>query len=283
MLEAMQVCAVDRPICYRVHWVCFRANIFMDPILSYHMYSESHCHLGDMTREALVESEQKGFSLLLSSGIDLASSEQAIEVAYRHTIAKACIGVHPWYADEYSNSVRERFLELADDPECVAVSEIGLDFKGRMTHKWVREDSFIDPRIQYEALDAQLGLARELSLPILVHDRASGMEILDMLERSGNVNTGIAIHGFSKDLEYARRCVDNGIYLSVGLRTMQSAEPGFIKAVKETPIEYLLTETDSAKPEGVITLCGLIGELKGMTREEVGTRATKNLMQLLGI
>ena len=247
------------------------------------MYSESHCHLGDMTREDLDKAEKQGFKLLLTAGIDLPSSEQAIEVAFRHTIAKACIGVHPWYADEYNNSVRERFLELAEDSECVAISEIGLDFVARMTHEWVREETYIDPKIQYETLDAQLGLARELSLPVLVHDRAPKMEILELLECSGNTNTGVAIHGFSKDIDYARRCVDNGFYLSIGLRTIQSAEPHFIKAVREAPLEYLLTETDSSKPEGVHTVCKLIAELKDTTQEEVGRVATENLTRLLGL
>jgi TatD DNase family protein len=247
------------------------------------MYSESHCHLGDITREDLEKAEKQGFTLLLSAGIDLNSSEQAIETAKRHRITKACVGVHPWYADEYSTSVGERFAELALDEECVAISEIGLDFVGRMTHEWVRDDRYIDPRIQYETLDSQLGLARELSLPVIVHDRAPGMDILEILEKSGNINTGIAIHGFAKDLDYARRCVDNGMFLSVGLRTIQTAEPAFIKAVKETPIEYLLTETDSNKPEGVLTVCRLIAELKDSTIEEVGRVTTENLMRLCSI
>jgi TatD DNase family protein len=247
------------------------------------MYSESHCHLGDMTREDLDRTEKQGFTLLLTSGIDLASSEQALETAKRHRITKACVGVHPWYADEYSPLVRERYEELALDEKCVAISEIGLDFIGRMTHEWVREERYIDPKIQYETLDAQLGLARELSLPVLVHDRAPKMDILDMLEKSSNTNIGVAIHGFSKDLDYARRCIDNGIYLSIGLRTIQNADPVYIRAVKETPIEYLLTETDSNKPEGVLTVCKLIAKIKETTMEEIGRITTENLMRLCGL
>ena len=233
-----------------------------------------------MKKQSLIEAEKQGFKLLLSSGIDLASSIQAIETSHRHEIAKACIGVHPWYANEYNNRVREKFHELAEDEECVAVSEIGLDFIGRMTHEWEREDRYLDPKIQYETLDDQLGLARELSLPVLVHDRAPKIEILNILENSGNTNTGVAIHGFSKDLEYARRCVDNGIYLSVGLRTIQNADPTYINAVKEIPLEYLLTETDSSKPEGVKTVCKLIAELKDNSLEEIGRVTTENLMRL---
>lgn len=247
------------------------------------MYSESHCHLGNMSTEDLNQAEKQGFKLLLTSGIDLPSSEQAIKTSQRHTIAKACVGVHPWYADEYDSNVREIFASLTKTDECVAISEIGLDFVGRMTHEWVREDSYIDPKIQYETLDSQLGLARELSLPVIVHDRAPLMEILDILEKSGNTNTGIAIHGFSKDLEYARRCVDNGIYLSVGLRTIQNADPAYTNAVKKTPLEYLLTETDSNTPEGVKTVCKLLADLKDLSKEEVGKVTTENLIRLCGI
>jgi TatD DNase family protein len=247
------------------------------------MYSESHCHLGEMTIEDLELAEKQGFKLLLTSGIDLPTSEQAITTSQRHPIAKACLGVHPWYADEYNSKIRERFTTLSQDDECVAISEIGLDFVGRMTHEWVREDRYIDPKIQYEALDSQLGLARELSLPVIVHDRAPGIEILEILEKSGNTNTGIAIHGFSKDLNYARRCVDNGIYLSVGLRTIQNADPSYTNAVKNTPLEYLLTETDSNKPEGVKTVCKLISELKDLSMVEVGKVTTENLIKLCGI
>jgi len=109
------------------------------------------------------------------------------------------------------------------------------------------------------------------------------MDILAILEKSGNINTGIAIHGFAKEIDYARRCVDNGMLLSIGLRTIQTAEPAFIKAVKETPLEYLLTETDSNKPDGVLTVCRLIAELKESSMEEVGRVTTENLMRLCGI
>ena len=77
--------------------------------------------------------------------------------------------------------------------------------------------------------------------------------------------------------------MDNGMLLSIGLRTIQTAEPAFIKAVKETPIEYLLTETDTNKPDGVLSVCRLIAELKESTMEEVGRVTTENLMRLCGI
>lgn len=229
------------------------------------------------------EAEKMGVKLLLTSGIDLPSSEETIITAGRHEIVKSCVGIHPWYADEYNDSVGTRFREIAKDPECVAISEIGLDFIGRMTHEWVREDRFIDPKIQYHALDAQLGIARDLKMPTIVHDRAPGQEMLEILIDSGNTDMGLAIHGFSKDVDYARKCVDHDIMLSVGLRTIQAGDPSYLKAVAETPIEYLLTETDSSKPEGVLTCCELIGEIKDMPKEDVGAVCTRNLQRLIGL
>jgi TatD DNase family protein len=221
-----------------------------------------------------------GFRLLLTSGIDLDSSIEAAASAKKWDIVKGCVGIHPWYADEYTPEVETRFRALYREPEVVAVSEIGLDFKGRMTKEWVREDTYIDRDTQIDCLRSQLRLAKDLGVPAIVHDRAEGTEIIDILLESGSTETGLAIHGFSKDLGYAETCVNEGIYLSVGLRPLTAAEPGFLEAVKKMPLEYLLTETDSSDPQGVFTVCDMIAEKKGLTRKEVGEAATVNLMRL---
>jgi TatD DNase family protein len=120
-------------------------------------------------------------------------------------------------------------------------------------------------------------------MPAIVHDRAPGQEMLEILIDSGNTDTGLAIHGFAKDVDYARKCVDHGIMLSVGLRAIQAGDPIYLKAVAETPVEYMLTETDSSKPEGVITCCELIGEIKDLPKEDVGAACTRNLQRLIGL
>ena len=244
------------------------------------MYSESHCHLSGITDEGIEKARNDGFRLLLTSGIDLDSSIEAAASAKKWDIVKGCVGIHPWYADEYTPEVERRFRALAREPEVVAVSEIGLDFKGRMTKEWVREDKYIDRGTQIESLRSQLRLAKELEVPAIVHDRAEGTEIIDILLESGSTETGLAIHGFSKDTGYVETCVDEGIYLSVGLRPLKAARPGFVEAVKKLPLEYLLTETDSSDPHGVLTVCDMIAEIKGLTRKEIGKAATENLMRL---
>lgn len=247
------------------------------------MFSESHCHLGEITDEAIRKAESDGFTLLMTSGIDLNSSLKSVETAKKYKIVKACIGVHPWYADDYNDKIEEKFMKLAKLDEVVAISEIGLDFKGRITKEWVREDRYIEKSIQYNAFKSQLKLARSLDMPAIIHDRADGQEILNIIEENGDLESGIAIHGFSKGPEYAERCVNLGIMLSVGRRTVETGEPEFIEAIKRTPLDYLLTETDSSNPEGVLRLCDLIGEIKGLTRQQVGTSATRNLMRLCNL
>ena len=79
------------------------------------MYSESHCHLGDVTQEVITEAKDLGFKLLITSGIDLISSKLAIKIAKKYDIVSASIGIHPWYADEYNKQVESEFKKLAEE------------------------------------------------------------------------------------------------------------------------------------------------------------------------
>jgi len=130
-----------------------------------------------------------------------------------------------WYRDEYNEETRKMFVGLADNSEVVAIGETGLDFTGRISHQWVRETRYVDPDIQRATFRAHIGLARELDLPVIVHDRAPGQEALDILEEMGAARTGAIIHGFAKDEAYAKRCEALDIHLSFGLRTLQASPP----------------------------------------------------------
>ena len=176
------------------------------------MYSESHCHLRGDVKKTVEEASRAGVELVLVAGIDVPSSVDAINTAEKYDIVEACVGIHPWRADEYSEEAHSQLMELARRG-AVAVSEVGLDYVGRMTAEWVRTEAFIDPQIQREAFRGQLRLAMELCLPVLVHDRTPRYEVLDILEDEGATELGAAIHGFSKGTEYARRCFDLGLYI----------------------------------------------------------------------
>jgi TatD DNase family protein len=231
--------------------------------------------------EGIAMAKEAGVELVITAGIDMASSEEAVNTAKKFDIVKGCVGIHPWYADEYSHENLERLRKLAREGAVMAVSEIGLDFAGRMTREWVRSSEVVDHDVQRKALQAQIGLARELGLPVLVHDRAPGEEMLDILEEEEIVEVGAAIHGFDKGLACAKRATELGVYLSIGRGLLRGENEELEEAIRQTPMEWLLTETDSSDPIGVIAVAQRIAEIKGLTIEEVGQAATRNLKKLL--
>lgn len=244
------------------------------------MFSDCHCHLGEDAKSAVEEALKADVSLILTAGIDLESSRRAVEIADRFKAVEACIGIHPWYADEYDVEVERLFRKLIEEGEVITISEIGLDYVGRMTKDWVYEERIIDKKIQRETFKAQLRLAREFELPVIVHDRTPSLEILELIEEEGNVETGAVIHGFSKDVEYVERCEDLGIYLSIGVRPLNRGEL-ISDVIKRIPLELLLTETDSAQPRDVLRVVEHVATLIDMRPKEIGEKATKNLRRLL--
>jgi Tat protein secretion system quality control protein TatD with DNase activity len=92
--------------------------------------------------------------------------------------------------------------------------------------------------------------------------------------------TGTIIHGFAKDEAYARRCERLGIHLSLGLRTLQAPPHGLEAAVRRAPMRLIVPETDSNEPWEVVKACEIIGGIKGVAADEVGSVATENLKRL---
>ncbi len=105
---------------------------------------------------------------------------------------------------------------------------------------------------------------------------------MDILHKEGNAKTGTAIHGFSEDHTYAKRCIDMGIYLSIGIRPIAAPEnEALLNTIRHTPLEWLLTETDTADPTGALTVAEKVAELKGTSTSEIGQATTQNLRKLI--
>ena len=250
------------------------------------MFSETHCHLkddGSNNLERVVnQARRAGVELVLNAGSNPESSRQAILVARKYSIVRACVGLHPWNSNEYSSEALSRLKALAGDETVVAISEIGLDYAGRRTPDGKFTNEYVDKQIQRTAFREQLKMAVELGLPVIVHDRTTDWEVLDTIEKEGNIESGAAIHGFSKGLEYAKRCVEMGIYLSIGLRTVTAPMNADLKeAIRQIPVQWLLTETDSGNPEGILTVAEKIANLRGVSRDDIGQAATENLRRFV--
>jgi TatD DNase family protein len=245
------------------------------------LFSETHCHLRSISDDAIRHVEKLGVELVLNAGTDLVSSEEAVLTSGKYRIVKACVGVHPWNADIYDGDVHRRLKKFAAHPGVVAISEIGLDYVGRRNPEGKYLNEYIDKRIQLTAFREQLKLAKQLNLPVIVHDRTPDQEVLEIIDKEGNAEIGVVIHGFSKDLAYAKKCLDMNIYISIGLRAMTAADNKELEEViKHMPLKSLLTETDSGNPEGVLAVAEKIAALKGLTKDYVGQSTTQNLRKL---
>ncbi|MGD2057781.1 MAG: TatD family hydrolase [Anaerolineales bacterium] len=207
---------------------------------------DTHCHLNlaafKPDLDAVLErASDAGITKILVPGMDLASSQQAISLANEHPALYAAVGVHPHDAKKWSSSTREQLEKLARDPKVVAIGEIGLDFYR----------NYSDPEIQRQAFKKQLELASDLQLPVIIHNREAGHDILPILEDwSASLPTPLigragVLHAFSSDGESASKVIEQGFYLGIaGPITFRNAE-SLRELVGKVPLERLLTETDA--------------------------------------
>ena len=197
----------------------------------------------------------------------------------------ATAGVHPHEAAEVPEGDWETLGRLARDPRVVAIGEMGLDFLYDRSPRPVQEAAF----------RRSLRLAREVSKPIVIHIREADELCLRCLREEGIPAEGGVVHCFTGDAAAARAYLDLGLYISVsGIATFKTAE-SIRDAVRITPRERLLVETDSPflapipfrgkrnEPAYVAHVAAKVAEVWGTTPDEVGRVTTANVKRLFRI
>lgn len=202
------------------------------------MLFDTHAHIDDRAfdpdRERLLEAlPQKGIGLLVNPGCTLASSRAACDLAREYPYIYAAVGSHPDAADEVTEACLEEYRRLVrENPKVVAIGEIGLDYH--------YED--IPREIQKRAFRMQLDLARELNLPVIVHEREAHEDGLNILRDYPEV-TGV-FHCFSGSAEMARQLVKKGWYVGfTGGLTFKNARRA-LEAAAAVPRDRVVIETD---------------------------------------
>ena len=202
------------------------------------MLFDTHAHLDDRAfdddREALLASlPESGIGLLMNPGCSLSSSRAALKLAMEHDFVYAAAGSHPDAADEVDDAVLEEYRKLCKlNPKIKAIGEIGLDYH--------YED--IPREIQQRAFTAQLALARELDLPVIVHERDAHADGMEIIRRFPEV-TGV-FHCYSGSAEMARQLTELGWYIGfTGVLTFQNARRA-LEAAAAIPIDRIVLETD---------------------------------------
>ncbi len=202
------------------------------------MLFDTHAHLNDRAfdcdrQELLRTLPDKGISLLMNAGCSLASSRECAAMAEQYPYVYAAVGSHPDAADEVNDVVLEEYRKLCKlNDKIKAIGEIGLDYH--------YED--IPRHIQKKAFTAQMELARELKMPVIVHEREAHQDGLDIVRQFPEV-TGV-FHCYSGSAEMAKVLVDLGWYIGfTGVLTFQNARKA-IEAAQAIPLDRIVIETD---------------------------------------
>lgn len=240
-------------------------------------WTDSHCHIPYRTaddrttgEDAVAEARAAGVDRLVTVGTDAAQSAAAIEVARAHEGVWATVGLHPHDAIQGVDSI----VGLLDDPTVVAVGECGLDY--HYDHS---------PRdVQRAAFGAQIALAHERDLALVIHTREAWSDTWAILVAEG-VPSRTVFHCFTGGADEARRCLDLGACLSFsGIVTFKGAAD-VREAAAMCPADRMMVETDSPflapvphrgqpnRPAWVALVGAAIAEVRGETAAEI-ERAT---------
>ena len=253
------------------------------------MLFDTHAHMDDTAfdadREDLLASlPGQGLALVMNPGCSLASSRNASLLSQTYDYIYAAVGSHPDVADEVNDQVLEEYRTLvAANPKIKAIGEIGLDYH--------YED--IPRDIQLQAFRAQMTLAKELGLPVIVHEREAhedGMKVVDEFPEV----TGV-FHCYSGSAEMAKELVKRGWYIGfTGVLTFKNARKA-VEVAQAIPLERIVLETDCPymspepfrgkrnDPGKLYRMAEKLAEIRGLTVEEIHTITMENGKRLYRI
>ena len=202
------------------------------------MLFDTHAHMDDASFDAdrhdlLAALPGQGVSLLMNPGCNFASSLDAIALAETYDFVYAAVGSHPDAADEVDDALISKYRELCNHhPKVKAIGEIGLDYH--------YED--IPRDIQQRAFRLQMELARELDLPVIVHEREAHEDGLRIVDEFPTVK-GV-FHCYSGSAEMAKELVKRGWYIGfTGVLTFKNARKS-LEVAANIPLERIVIETD---------------------------------------
>ncbi|QJR29557.1 TatD family hydrolase [Limnobacter profundi] len=252
------------------------------------MFTDSHCHLDfpglvEQLPDILSRMQAAQVSRALCISVQLEDFPNVLALAENHEQLWATAGVHPDYEDITEPTV-EKLLELADHPKVIGIGETGLDYfrlKG-------------DLHWQRERFRVHLRAGNVCKKPVIVHTRAAGDDTLKILADENVQGCGGIIHCFTESLDFARKALDLGMYLSFsGIVSFKNAAD-LREVAKFAPMDRILIETDSPylapvphrgktnEPSFVPHVAKVIAQEKGVGVEEIGIQTSVNFDRLFG-
>lgn len=253
------------------------------------MIFETHAHYDDEQfagdrGELLAQLPSLGIRKVIDVASTIDSIDQCVELAHTYDHVYAAVGVHPSELTGMDESVIDHMRELAAWEKTVAIGEIGLDYY------WEKHAD--EQQNQRDWFVRQMELAREVSLPVIIHSRDAAEDTYSLMRDIRAQEIPGVIHCYSYSPEMAREYVKMGYYIGVGgVVTFKNAKK-LVRTVAETPIERILLETDSPylAPEPhrgrrndsreLVYVVDKIAQIKNLTPEEVEAVTWENAQRL---
>lgn len=254
------------------------------------MLVDTHAHISDPQLASDIDmvverARQADVTTIINVGDNVERSQLALEQAELYSSMWAAVAVHPHEAESLDNNSLEQLRAMSQNPKAVAIGEIGLDYYYDTPDREIQQDAFW----------RQIELAREVGLPIIVHDREAHADTLSILKEAAAAGVTGVLHCFSGSYELAMEVIDLGFYISIaGTVTFKNAKRP-VEVASRIPIDSLLIETDSPylapvplrgkrnEPAYVRYTAEKIAELRGIPLEQLAQITSKNAFRLFSI
>lgn len=251
-----------------------------------HNIFDAHAHYDDRwfdeDRSALLSSlPQQGVSYVVNASVDLATAKTAVEYAEQYPFMYACAGFHPENLEGMPEDYLTQLTELLRHPKVVALGEIGLDY-----HWDIPKD------LQNRVFEEQLLLAKELDVPVVIHDREAHGDVMALVRK---YQPRGLMHCYSGSVEMLKEVMKLGMSISLGgTVTFKNARVP-VEVAAAVPLDRLLLETDAPylspvpfrgkrnDSTKIAFTAEKIAEIRGMDAQELIDVTTENAKRLYGI
>jgi len=254
------------------------------------MLFDSHAHYDDERfdddRFSIIRKvHQSGVTYILNASSNVASAIESISLAQEYEFVYAAVGVHPHHVGEINEHTFNFIADFATKPKVVAIGEIGLDY---YYDTYPREE-------QKYWFARQINLARDLKLPVIVHDRDAHMDVMNIVKAEKAKEVGGVFHCYSGSVEMAKELLKLNFHISVGGSATFKKADRLAEVIRFIPLESLLIETDCPymTPEPfrgqrndssyVRLVAEKIAEIKGTSFEEIAGITMQNAKRLFRI
>ena len=259
---------------------------------------DAHCHLNFHAfakdyDQVIKNARLAGVEKIINTGTKLDSSEHAVKLADQYDNLYAIVGVHPHHSDKIQTEAenwQEQLKQLTYHPKVVGIGEIGMDYFS------YKSNGIVDLKIQKKVFEEQIMIAHNAQLPLQIHNRQAGEDVIQILKHHKNYLQTIPgmFHCFAGSLEVLKQALNLGFYIGFdGNLTYPGLAPGeatkLSEIAKYVPLDRVICETDSPyltpvphrgsrnEPQYVILVAAQISQIKQIPLENVVEQTTKNV------